>query len=498
MSVAQDRNFGLASRERQRRLAELADDPYDLAAAQAVGQPGWNAFFGALREKADDAHAQGLNFRADISGIGRPATNLGAFGQAGGGVQYPSDVNAVATNKAAADDATENGLRTLATDAAIDVQRQQALADMRRSYADQVEASMNAPPIDQPNISLTTRPDAGANAVPAFGLAARPATADAPPTITMRPASSDPMTQMLARMPLAQRLVIAQQQAGLDALRAKTSLETAQAGLNTAKAAATSAHGGSNYSEMSPDDQKAVDEIAPFFAQTGRLPVGFRVYGEQGSFLKVVAARAKELTDQSGTTLAGAGANFAANEGSLKKLQATYDAAQSFLTTADRNSQLLDESLKRIPDTRSPLFNRPLRAFAQQVQGDPNMSQFATYLASVQNEYGKIIQNPSLAGQLTDAARHEAQALMDPNATVPQILSSLKALRSEGGNRLQSLDDQVKRVQGRISGQPSAPAAPPAPGGGGLVAMVAPDGRPLMVPAEKVPELEAHGAKRRQ
>ena len=32
---------------------------------------------------------------------------------------------------------------------------------------------------------------------------------------------------------------------------------------------------------------------------------------------------------------------------------------------------------------------------------------------------------------------------------------------------------------------------------GGPVAMIAPDGRPLMVPAEKVAELEAKGAKRR-
>jgi hypothetical protein len=154
---------------------------------------------------------------------------------------------------------------------------------------------------------------------------------------------------------------------------------------------------------------------------------------------------------------------YQANKASLGQQQKMYDSVQAFMATADRNVDQLEQTLKKVPDVGSPIFNKPLRAFEKQVAGDPNMSQVATYLQSVQNEYARIIAQPNLSGQLTDSARHEAEQLLDPNATVPQMLASIRALKTEGTNRLVSLGEQIQRTQQRLQNR-TTPAATPEAG----------------------------------
>ncbi len=169
---------------------------------------------------------------------------------------------------------------------------------------------------------------------------------------------------------------------------------------------------------------------------------------------------------------------YRANSKSLAQQQQFADAAQSFLSTADKNSDLLAATLKKIPDTGIPVFNQPLRAFSKSVAGDKNLSQFSTYLQSIQNEYAKILTQPNLAGQLTDSARQEASQLIRSDATVGQILGSVQALRAEGGNRLTSIGEQIQRISGRMQNGTSAqPAvATPAPVTAGKIIVTAPDG----------------------
>lgn len=75
MSTAANRNFGLAQRERERRLAMSLDDPGGIMAVS--GDPGWDAFWGSLHEKEANANAAGYGFRADLSGIGRDGGDPG-------------------------------------------------------------------------------------------------------------------------------------------------------------------------------------------------------------------------------------------------------------------------------------------------------------------------------------------------------------------------------------------------------------------------------------
>jgi hypothetical protein len=203
-------------------------------------------------------------------------------------------------------------------------------------------------------------------------------------------------------------------------------------------------------------------QAAMNYIATGQFPPTGR-----GSDPASVATRAA-ITSKVGAIAATAGmdepalrAFYKSNASSLAQQQKMQDSVQGFMATADKNSALLQETLKKIPDIGIPLFNKPLRSFASSVQGDKNMSQFATYLQSVQNEYARIISQPNLAGQLTDSARHEAETLLDPKATVPQIVASIDALQKEGNNRLVSVGEQIQRIQKRMQTPPGASGTTP-------------------------------------
>jgi len=192
-------------------------------------------------------------------------------------------------------------------------------------------------------------------------------------------------------------------------------------------------------------------QAAITYIQTGQFPPTSRGNSQRAwSVRSAVENKVGAMAADAGMDVPTFRAFYKANASSLGQQQKMMDAAQGFLATADKNSELLEKALAKIPDTGSPLFNQPYRAFSKSVLGNPNLSQFSTYLASVQNEYAKIISQPTLAGQLTDSARHEAQVLVDPNATVTQILASLQALRNEGSNRLVSVGEQIQRIQKRI------------------------------------------------
>lgn len=210
-------------------------------------------------------------------------------------------------------------------------------------------------------------------------------------------------------------------------------------------------------------------QAAQTYIATGQFPPTGR--GADPASLAVRAAinaKVGAIAAESGLDEPALRAFYKSNASSLGQQQKMYDAVQGFMSTADKNADLLATTLKKLPDIGSPVFNKPLRAFEKDVAGDTNLSQFATYIKSVQNEYGRIISQPNLAGQLTDSARHEASVLIDPNSTVPQIIASISALKNEGNNRLVSVGEQIQRIQQRLQNP-----------GGGAVKPTTPKSDPL-------------------
>ena len=188
------------------------------------------------------------------------------------------------------------------------------------------------------------------------------------------------------------------------------------------------------------------------YMYTGQFPPTGR-----GTDATSVAIRTA-ITSKVGAIAAAAGidtpearAIYQSNKGALAALQKNADTVGSFMTTADLNADLLKSTLGKIPDAGAAVLNKPLRDIDQNVLGSIPMAEFRTYIQSIQNEYGRIITTANLSYALTVHAQQEAAKLIDPNATVGQILASAQALKNEGTNRLKSLGQQIGLIRERMS-----------------------------------------------
>jgi len=237
--------------------------------------------------------------------------------------------------------------------------------------------------------------------------------------------------------------------------------EKIAANRETAKSRAALA--GIRQSLTSPQwDPDAVEMAAQAFAVTGKMPqLGL---GNQPLRKQIGERAAQILKEKAGgsatglSTLAGNEASYGADKGALNKLQANREMIGAFEGTAQKNIKVLEDAMSKIPDTGSPLLNKPVRSFQTTIAGDPAMSAFHTALQTVQVEAARILTTVGGAGQLSDTARKELQDIIQGNATIPQMRASLATLRKDFANRLSATDEQIQGIKARFGG-----ATTPAP-----------------------------------
>lgn len=107
-----------------------------------VGGPmptyGWEAFFGALQRQKEEANANGMNYRADLSGIGSD----GSLGNPGGGRLTPQDREGIAGNVFLGQLTDQNRARLLQDKMVADQARADAVGGLQKGYEQQTLSSM--------------------------------------------------------------------------------------------------------------------------------------------------------------------------------------------------------------------------------------------------------------------------------------------------------------------------------------------------------------------
>jgi hypothetical protein len=210
---------------------------------------------------------------------------------------------------------------------------------------------------------------------------------------------------------------------------------------------------------------EAFDQAAERFAATGVLPPT----GRGGAALaanKAIMNRAGEL--HAGESISANSAEYKANSDSLKKLTAFNDNATAFEQTASKNFDLLQGTLKDIPDLGAKFANVPARMISSSMIGTDAMARFHTALNVAQTEAAKVLNNPNSGAVLSDSARGDLQKIIDGNLPVSAIVASLDTLRKDMKNRLGSNAETIANIRKRL-GNPSATPAPApaaAPAGG--------------------------------
>lgn len=148
-----------------------------------------------------------------------------------------------------------------------------------------------------------------------------------------------------------------------------------------------------------------------------------------------------------------------AEAGAASALQKTFETTEAFSEKAVADLGNLNAVMSKIPDSNIPVVNWFTRGLARQT-GDTDMSAFDTYRRSVATEFARIISSIN-GGVLTDSARHEVDILVNPNASVAQIQSSINALKAEAANRHAAYSDRLDDIYSRSVGKPKAPAETP-------------------------------------
>ena len=142
--------------------------------------------------------------------------------------------------------------------------------------------------------------------------------------------------------------------------------------------------------------------------------------------------------------------DFHAGALSVDQLTRNISAVEAFAKTADKNSALLENVMKQVPDVTT-FLNTPVRRLSRAF-GDPAMAAFNSARASVAAEYGRLTQNPNLTGPLTDKARDTIEAALPEDATAGQVKAALDLLRAESANRHQGFLEALQEAKGRMPG----------------------------------------------
>lgn len=409
MSTAANRNFAAAQRERNRRVALSLDDPSFLA---VTGDPAGDAFFGSLHDKADAARAAGMGFRADLSSIGRDDVPM-----QGGGRLTATDRAGIAGNIGLGQLTDANAIRQLTMNRLNSARQDEIVDSLRAADQDRQLAEAFATPERASITTETTGPDGKT----AFAIR-----------------NAGPETErerLLATAPPPMRPQLMAQWAAQDAAAAKqTEIERHNKATETGGAATVTEEG--------------IDIAARNYLKTGVMPpLGM---GDKTTRQRIIN-RSAELGGAD-ADIASNKAIFGSDSASLKKLQGQRDAVGAFEGTALKNLDVFLDAAKQIPDTKSPVLNKPIRSIDEKVLGSPELTAYNVARTTVIPEFAKILSNPGLSGQLTDSARHEIENVLSGDATLAQTLAAVNVLKKDAENRRTEFDRQIEEVKGRMKG----------------------------------------------
>jgi hypothetical protein len=474
MSNAVQRNAAAAIGERSRRLARLADGSDGFVEAQQdyLG-PGWDAFFGSLHDQADAAHAAGLDYRADLSGIGRPA--IGAFG--GGGRLTPTDLATIGGNVALGRYTDESHAVQAAQQAHNDARQQQIVGDLQHAYDEQAQASTYAP---LPESSTVTRTQGSGEAsgpyVGSFG-SSQP-TVGRGETYSVRPTATDPHQRVLDRLPIDQRLKAEAQMAATDIQRHSMGLKEQRE-----ERLATGTGSGANQDNV----QLAVQAM-----KEGTVPP--QLPGRANKDYTAIMAEAK----RQGYDLAGAATDWAATQ----KHIATLNGSQQLRLNQSVNAlpEMLDSVETLAKEWKAgpfPVLTRANLALAKNGAWGPDAASIATRLESQIADVTADLGNVYMGGNSpTDHALELAGKNLNSSWSEKVLLDNIAQARQNVAIRRNSI--KATGVAGASANNPyaptqpvpaaaaTAPAAAPSPAGGGTVKMKAPNGATRDVPADQV------------
>ncbi len=210
-----------------------------------------------------------------------------------------------------------------------------------------------------------------------------------------------------------------------------------------------------------PQGNPALDQAAQRYSQTGDLPPGF---ARSPGTLTAIMNRAAQLNPDA--NIAGNKAVYGANKAALSQLQSQASKVNAFENTAGKNLDLFLQQADKVTDLGAKFADAPIRTIQRNVLGTGDMAAFDAARTTALTEIAKVLNSPTGAGVLSDSARHEAEGLIGPNATLNSIKRAATILRQDMKNRHDSYQQEIQNLQGTLGGRAQGSQQPNAGGQG--------------------------------
>jgi hypothetical protein len=180
---------------------------------------------------------------------------------------------------------------------------------------------------------------------------------------------------------------------------------------------------------------------------------------EAAAMRRAILAEATKQWKQMGISPGEANVIAAQNKSGLAELakiaqmKATVQTAEN---TASANATQVLDLLGAAGTTGSPIFNKWQQA-GRRATGDPKVSAFDVAVKTLSTEYARVMSGGGNT-QLSDAARHEADALIHTDMTPDQFRAAIKQMKIDMENRTKGIEQerQATLQQIRTGGRGSA------------------------------------------
>lgn len=216
-----------------------------------------------------------------------------------------------------------------------------------------------------------------------------------------------------------------------------------------------------------------LDLAAETYRSTGKLPTGLsRVPGMATKIINRAAEIADSVGDTPKATLLRQQA-FKAQQASLSKVSQQKAMVGAFERTAQKNIDLVLEMSAKTDRTGSPLVNKALIDWRQNVTGDPDTASFVNALTAARTEYAKVLSGATGAQGITDSARKEANDLFNTATSDRTLQAVMQTAKREMANRMTAFDEEIAATSGALDSKtpeqllatpgPTPPPPQPAP-----------------------------------
>lgn len=224
---------------------------------------------------------------------------------------------------------------------------------------------------------------------------------------------------------------------------------------------------------MDPENQlsqDAIDQQADNYLMTQTLPP-LGMGGASGARQHILnrAAEMARAAGQGRGDLAAQVAAYRARRQALQSQETQLANLRSMEPTASLNLAALSQAAHALPgQTEMPLINRLTRSVQRNydVTGHKEVGPYDLAYQTAINEYARLISMGSSGnGQLTDAAREEAERTIPYGSSPAQIDADIAQAHIDMRNRITSYQATVDRLRAELTGRPAPQhTAPDGPG----------------------------------